>query len=107
MLNGEVNMAAKVKRAQVTEAAEAIRWTTHGDDAAAAEETRKRAKLCGPDAVALLRYVLTVDDTAPCRKEWAQRRCCSKSASFLASEPKPTGLFDTEDMTGSNGRKAS
>jgi hypothetical protein len=100
-------MTAKVKRAQVTEAAEAIRWTTHGDDTAAAEETRKRAKLCGPDAVAFLRHVLTVDDYGSVPQRVRAATVLLEVGQFLASEPKPTGLFGTEDMTGTNGREAS
>jgi hypothetical protein len=96
-------MTAKVKRSQVAEIAEAIRWTTHGDDAAAAEETRKRAKLCGPDAVALLRHVLTVDGFASVPQRVRAATVLLEVGQFLASEPKPTGLFDSdaEDMTGS------
>jgi hypothetical protein len=40
---------------------EAVRWTLKGDDAEAAEETRRRGRLAGPDATAFLHYVMATD----------------------------------------------
>jgi hypothetical protein len=44
----------KVTRDAVTEAVDAVQWTAHGDDVEAVIETRRRAKLTGPDCVAFL-----------------------------------------------------
>jgi hypothetical protein len=86
-------MPVKVNQQKLTEAIDAVQWTAHGDDAEAAMETRKRAKLTGPDCVAFLYHVLRTDGFA----SPAQRvRCAStllEVGEFLATETKTTGLF--------------
>jgi hypothetical protein len=47
----------KIGQRQVTQAMEAVKWTLTGDDAAAAQETRRRGRLAGPDAMAILHAV--------------------------------------------------
>jgi hypothetical protein len=36
---------------KITQLIDAVQWTVSGDDAEAAAETRKRARLCGPECV--------------------------------------------------------
>jgi hypothetical protein len=50
----------KATQPQVSQATDATKCSTSGDDGEAAAETHKRARLCGPDAVAFLAYVMRV-----------------------------------------------
>jgi hypothetical protein len=98
----------KVTRDTVTEAVDAVQWTAHGDEVEAAIETRKRAKLTGPDCVAFLYYVLRTDGVASSTQ---RVRCAStllEVGEFLATETKTTGLFrDAGEADGPDGRASS
>jgi hypothetical protein len=91
----------KLGQGKVTEAIDAARWAAHGDDGEAAVETRRRAKLCGPGAIAFLNLVMRRDDFASI----PQRNRCANTllevGQFLAYEPKATGLFRAESSDGS------
>jgi hypothetical protein len=99
----------KVNRGQVAEATEAIRWTMSGDDCAAAQETRKRGRLSGPDAMAFLNYVMRTDNIATIAQRVRAATVLLEVGEFLASEYKATGLFGGEgaDADVANGREAS
>ena len=51
----------KVDQEEVTMAIAAGRSAVHGEDAAAAEETLRLARLGGPDAVRFLRHIVRAD----------------------------------------------
>jgi hypothetical protein len=54
----------KVPQKTITQMIYAVQWTAQGDDSEAAAETRKRARQCGPDAIAFLAFVLRDDGYA-------------------------------------------
>jgi hypothetical protein len=92
----------------LTGAIQAVKWIVSGDDAEAATETRKRAKLCGPDAIALLHYVLTSDKFASPAQRVRAATVLLEVGEFTSSEAKPTGLFhDPEGASGAAEREAS
>jgi hypothetical protein len=86
-------MVAKVSRAQVTQEVDALRWAVSGDDAVAAQETRRRARQCGPDAVAFLNFVMRTDNFASVPQRTRAASIILEVGEFLSSEAKPTGLF--------------
>jgi hypothetical protein len=100
-------MAIKMPQQKITQARDALRWAVSGDDDEAAAETRRRAKLTGPDCVALLYHVMKTDGFA----SPAQRVRCATTlldaAGFLAPEAKETGLSQTEETDGVDGRETS
>lgn len=101
-------MAVKIVQEKVSEVVDAVRWTAQGDDAEAAAETRRRARLVGPDAVAFLSFAMKSDGFASV----SQRvRCASvllEVGQFLSFEAKPTGLFnEVSDGDGAEPRAAS
>jgi hypothetical protein len=99
----------KVAQGKVTEVIEAVQWAVSGDDVEAAAETRRRARLVGPDCIAFLSFVMRTDGFASA----VQRvRCASlllETGEFVASAAKePTGLFrEAEDADGVAARAAS
>jgi len=80
-------------RKEITQTIDAMQWTAHGDDAEAAAETRKRARQCGPDAVALLHYVVRTDKFASAAQRVRAASTLLEVGEFLSSETKETGLF--------------
>jgi hypothetical protein len=93
---------------KLTEAIDAVQWTAQGDDVKAAAETRKRARLTGPDCVTFLYHVLRTDGfPSPARRV----RCAStllEVGEFLATETMTTGLFcDAGEADGAEGRAMS
>ena len=89
----------KMVRKEITQTIDAMQWTAHGDDAEAAAETRKRARQCGPDAVAFLRYVLTTDKFASVTQRVRAASTLLEVGEFLSSEAKETGLFREPEGT--------
>ena len=83
----------KVSQQKITQAIDAVQWTTHGDDAEAAAETRKRARQCGPDAVAFLNFVVRTDKFASVTQRVRAASTLLEVGEFLSSEAKETGLF--------------
>lgn len=45
------------------------KWTPTGDDPEVLEETKRRARQCGPEAVAFLRFVMMTDQLPPSIRE--------------------------------------
>ena len=78
---------------KITQTINAVQWTVSGDDAEAAAETRKRARQCGPDAVAFLHYVLRTDRFASAPQRVRAASVLLEVGEFLSSEVKETGLF--------------
>ena len=54
----------KTPQQKVTQTIDAVQWAISGDDVEAAAETRRRARQCGPDAVAFLNFVMRTDKFA-------------------------------------------
>jgi hypothetical protein len=99
--------AAKVSPQKIEQLIDAVAWTAHGDATASAEEARRRAKLSAPDAIALLSYVVRVDNYASIAQRVRSATVLLEAAELLASESKPTGLFRAEGSDGSGEREAS
>jgi len=53
----------RIGQKQVTRVIEAAQWALSGDDVQAAVETRRRGRLAGPDAMAIL-YAVAMTATA-------------------------------------------
>jgi hypothetical protein len=79
-----------------------------GDDAEAAAETRKRARQCGPDAVAFLALVMRDDGYASPAQRVRSATVLLEVGQFLSSEPRETGLFprETEEADGADAHEA-
>jgi hypothetical protein len=98
----------KMVRKEITQTIDAMQWTAHGDDAEAAAETRKRARQCGPDAVALLHYVVRTDKFASVTQRVRAASTLLEAGGFLSSETKETGLFrEPEGTDSADEREAS
>jgi len=98
----------KVTQKTITQTIDAVQWTAHGDDAEAATETRKRARQCGPDAVAFLNYVLKTDKFASAAQRVRAANTLLEVGEFLSSEAKETGLFrEAEESDGADARETS
>jgi hypothetical protein len=83
-----------------------VQWTALGDDAESAAETRKRARQCGPDAVAFLHYVVRTDKFASVTQRVRAASTLLEVGEFLSSEAKETGLFrEPEGIDGGNERE--
>jgi hypothetical protein len=89
-----------VLQGKVTKAIDVVQWAVSGDDDKAASETRKRARQCGPDAVAFLNFVLRTDKFASPAQRVRATIALLEVGEFLSSEAKPTGLFRVEDSDG-------
>jgi hypothetical protein len=96
-----------VTKVPLTQAIEAVKWIVNGDAGEAAAETRKRAKLCGPDAIALLHFVLTSDKFASPTQRVRAATVLLEVGEFTSSETKETGLFPGPEDPGTNGHEAS
>jgi hypothetical protein len=98
----------KVAQKTITQTINAVQWTAHGDDAEAAAETRKRARQCGPDAVAFLYHVLITDKFASIAQRVRAASTLLEAGEFLSTEAKETGLFSSaEEPNGTAAREAS
>jgi hypothetical protein len=97
----------KASQGKVTEAVDAVRWTAQGDDSEAATETRRRAKLTGPDCVAFLYHVLRTDGFASPPQRVRCATTLLEAAGLLSPVAKETGLFRAEDADGAGEREAS
>jgi hypothetical protein len=97
----------KVNQQKLTETINAVQWTARGDDAEAAMETRKRARLSGPEAVAFLSFVVRTDGFASAAQRVRAASTLLEVGEFLSSEAKATGLFrDAKEVDGADGRAA-
>jgi hypothetical protein len=90
----------KVPRKTFTQTIDAVRWAVSGDDAEATAETRKRARLSGPDAVEFLHYVVITDGFASEAQRVRSATVLLETGGFLSSQAKETGLFREPDGTG-------
>jgi hypothetical protein len=101
-------MVPKVTQQKITQTIDAVQWAVSGDDAEAAAETRKRARQCGPDAVALLHYVVRADKFASVTQRVRAASVLLEVGEFLSSETKDTGLFrEAEEPDGTAARETS
>ena len=89
----------KVPQKTITQTIEAVQWAVSGDDAEAAAETRKRARQCGPDCVALLHHVVRSDNFASITQRVRAASTLLEAGGFLSSEAKETGLFRKPEET--------
>jgi hypothetical protein len=91
----------KVTQQKITQTIDAVQWAVSGDDAEAAAETRKRARQCGPDCVALLRHVVITDNFASITQRVRAASTLLEAGGFLSSEAKETGIFREPEGTDS------
>jgi hypothetical protein len=89
-------MTVKVTQQKITQMIDAVQWAVSGDDAEAAAETRKRARQCGPDAVAFLAFVMRSDKFASATQRVRAATVLLEAGGFLTSEAKAAGLFRDE-----------
>jgi hypothetical protein len=89
----------KVSQQKITQTIDAVQWAVSGDDAEAAAETRKRARQCGPDCVALLHHVVRSDNFASITQRVRAASTLLEAGGFLSSEAKETGLFRKPEET--------
>jgi hypothetical protein len=87
----------KVPQKTITQAIDAVQWAVSGDDAEAAAETRRRARLSGTDCVAFLRYVVRTDNFASPTQRVRAASTLLDAGGFLSSVTKETGLFREPD----------
>jgi hypothetical protein len=105
---GKTMTVPKVSQQKISEAIDVVQWTAHGDDGAAATETRRRARHCGPDSVAFLHFVVRTDKFASSAQRVRSAIVLLEVGEFLAPETRATGLFrEAEDADGADGREAS
>ena len=98
----------KVTQQKITQTIDAVQWAVSGDDAEAAAETRKRARQCGPDCVALLHHVVRSDNFASITQRVRAASTLLEAGGFLSSETKETGLFrEPEGTDSADEREAS
>jgi hypothetical protein len=101
-------MAPKVTQDQVTETINAVQWTAHGDDVEAAAVTRRRARQCGPDCIALLHHVVRSDNFASITQRVRASIALLEAGEFLTPEAKATDLFREPEGSGAaDGHPAS
>ena len=81
---------AKVPQ-KTTQMIDALQWGVSGNDAEAAAETRKQARLCGPDCVASLHHVVRSDNFASITQRVRAASTLLEAGGFLSSEAKETG----------------
>src|SRR5262245_66567602 len=100
--------APKVSQQKITQTMDAVQWSVSGDGAEAAAETRKRARQCGPDCVALLHHVVRSDNFASITQRVRAASTLLEAGGFLSSEAKETGLFrEAEESDGADARGTS
>jgi hypothetical protein len=93
---------------RITQAIDATQWAVSGDDADAAAETRKRARLVGPDCVAFLNYVMRTDGFASAVQRVRAASTLLEVGQFLTFEAKTTGLFpEAEEANGADEQVSS
>ena len=98
----------KVPQRAITQVIDALQWGESGDDAEAATETRKRARLCGPDCVALLYHVVQSDNFASVTQRVRAASTLLEAGGFLSSEAKETGIFrEPEGTDGADEREGA
>jgi hypothetical protein len=98
----------KVPQRAITQVIDAMQWKVSGDDAEAATETRKRARLSGPDCVALLYHVVRSDNFASVTQRVRAASTLLEAGGFLSSEAKETGIFPEPERTdGSDEREGA
>jgi hypothetical protein len=90
---------AKVPQKTITQMIDALQWGVSGDDAEAAAETRKRARQCGPDCVALLRYVVITDNFASTTQRVRAANTLLEAGGFLSAEAKEVRIFREPEIT--------
>jgi hypothetical protein len=96
----------KLPQQKITQAAEDVKWAVKGDDAEAAAETRKRARQCGPECVALLHHVVITDNFAAVTQRVRAASLLLDAGGFLASEAKEAGIFrDPAETDGAGERR--
>jgi hypothetical protein len=95
-------MPEKAAQPRVTEAINAVHWTLSGNDAQAAAETRRRARLSGPDAIAFLHHVVRTDNCSTVVQRVRAATALLEVGEFMTTELKTTGLFADPDAA--NGR---
>ena len=87
-------MVLKVAQQKITEVVEAVQWSVAGDAGEAASETRRRARLVGPDCVAFLTYVMKTDGFASAVQRVRAASTLLEVGEFVAVSAKDaTGLF--------------
>jgi hypothetical protein len=84
---------SKMPPPKIAQTIDVLRWTMSGDDADAATETRRRARLCGPDAVAFLSFVMRSDRSPAAPSVCVRRPCCWKRAGSYRLKPKQPACF--------------
>jgi hypothetical protein len=82
----------KMPQQKITQTIDVVQWTLSGDDAEAAAETRKRARQCGPAAVAFLYHLLITDNLANIAQRLRAASTLLEAGGFLAFENKDTGM---------------
>ena len=98
----------KVPQRAITQVIDALQWGESGDDAEAATETRKRARLSGPDCVALLYHVVQSDNFASVTQRVRAASTLLEAGGFLSSEAKETGIFrEPEGTDGADEREGA
>ena len=98
----------KVPQKTITQTIDAVQWTVHGDDAEAATETRRRARQCGPDAIAFLNFVVRTDKFASVTQRVRAASTLLEAGGFLSSEAKETGIFrEPEEIDGADEREGA
>jgi hypothetical protein len=90
----------KIGQKHLTQVIDMLRWTLRGDEAEAAAETRRRARLCGPDSIAFLRYVQRTDKFSSPTQRVRATNMLLDVGEYLSSEKKETGLLDEEEEAG-------
>src|SRR5215471_14367936 len=76
----------KVPQKTITQTIDAVQWAVSGDDAEAAAQTRKRARQCRPDCVALLHHVVITDNFASITQRVRAASTLLEAGGFLSSE---------------------
>jgi hypothetical protein len=87
----------RITQPQMTRIIDALQWTVESDDLEAVTETRKRARQCGPDCVALLHYVVRADRFASVTQRVRAASLLLNVGEFLSAELKSTDLFHAPD----------
>ncbi len=98
----------KMTQQKITQTTDAVKWAVNGDDAETAAETRKRARQCGPDCVALLHHVVITDNFASTTQRVRAASTLLEAGGFLSSEAKETGIFrELEETDGADEREGA
>jgi len=97
---------AKIGQKPVAQAIESLQWTLAGDDAEAAAETRRRARLAGPDCVAFLYFVMKTDKFASTTQRVRATNMLLDTGEFLSPDKADTGLSREAEQHDTNGHDA-